>query len=127
MKKFLNYNFLMTVLASVIVLLEILVEVFKIKINIEAVISISVAVIGLMVTAGIVNKTSKDKTIKTKDDLKELYDDLTSQSENANEEIVETSEKTEIDSAKEENGEENVLSENKTMIKIEENDFDTKQ
>lgn len=117
----------MTVLASVIVLLEILVEVFKIKINIEAVISISVAVIGLMVTAGIVNKTSKDKTIKTKDDLKELYDDLTSQSENANEEIVETSEKTEIDSAKEENGEENVLSENKTMIKIEENDFDTKQ
>lgn len=74
MKKFLNYNFLMTVLASIIVLLEILMNVFKININIDAVISISVAIIGVMVTLGIVSKKKSDKTIETKEDLKQLLE-----------------------------------------------------
>ena len=55
----------MTVLASVVVLLEVLMDVFKINLNIEAVISISVALIGLMVTIGVVDKDKTDKDIKT--------------------------------------------------------------
>lgn len=75
MKKFLNYKFLMTVLASVVVLLEILMDVFKIKLNIEAVISVSVAIIGVMVTIGVVDKDKTDKDVKTKDDLKDFIDE----------------------------------------------------
>ena len=65
----------MTVLASVVVLLEILMDVFKIKLNIEAVISVSVAIIGVMVTIGVVDKDKTDKDIKTKDDLKDFIDE----------------------------------------------------
>lgn len=72
MKKFLNYKFLMSILASVVVLLEVLVNVFKININIEAVISISVACVGILVTLGIITKDKKDKTIENKEDLEEL-------------------------------------------------------
>lgn len=75
MKKIFNYNFLMTVLASVVVLLEVLVNVLKLNINIDAVISISVAIIGVMVTLGIVSKDKSDKNIETKEDLQDLLDD----------------------------------------------------
>lgn len=75
MKKIFNYSFLMTVLASVVVLLEVLVNVFKININIEAVISVSVALVGVMVTLGIVTKEKDDKSIETREDLQELLDE----------------------------------------------------
>lgn len=75
MKKKFNYSFLMTVLASVVVLLEVLVNVFKININIEAVISVSVALVGVMVTLGIVTKEKDDKSIETREDLQELLDE----------------------------------------------------
>ena len=75
MKKIFNYSFLMTVLASVVVLLEVLVNVFKININIEAVISVSVALVGVMVTLGIVTKEKGDKNIETREDLQELLDE----------------------------------------------------
>ena len=65
----------MTVLASVVVLLEVLVNVFKININIEAVISVSVALVGVMVTLGIVTKEKGDKNIETREDLQELLDE----------------------------------------------------
>lgn len=65
----------MTVLASVVVLLEVLVNVFKININIEAVISVSVALVGVMVTLGIVTKEKDDKSIETREDLQELLDE----------------------------------------------------
>ena len=75
MKKFLNYNFLVTVLASVIVFLEVLMKIFNIYINIDAVISISLAIIGILVTIGIVTKNKTDKTIETKEDLKQLLEE----------------------------------------------------
>lgn len=75
MKRIFNYSFLMTVLASVVVLLEVLVNVFKININIEAVISVSVALVGVMVTLGIVTKEKDDKSIETREDLQELLDE----------------------------------------------------
>lgn len=75
MKKFLNYKTLMTVLASIVVLLQVLISVFKLNINIEAVISVSIALIGVMVTLGIVKKNKNDKTIETQEDLKELLDE----------------------------------------------------
>lgn len=74
MKKFLNYKFLMTVLAGVVVLLEILKDVFKINLNIEAVISVSIAIIGVMVAIGIVNKDKTDVEVKSREDLK-FYND----------------------------------------------------
>lgn len=74
MKKFLNYKFLMTVLAGVVVLLEILKDVFKINLNIEAVISVSIAIIGVMVAIGIVNKDKSDVEVKSREDLK-FYND----------------------------------------------------
>ena len=76
MKKFLNYKFLMTVLAGVVVLLEILKDVFKINLNIEAVISVSVAIVGVMVTIGIVNKDKGDVEVKSREDLKFYNDKL---------------------------------------------------
>jgi len=72
MKKFLNYKTLMTILAGVVVLLEVLMDVFKIKLNIEAVISVSVAIVGLMVTLGIVDKDKTDKDVKSREDLKDF-------------------------------------------------------
>ena len=72
MKKFLNYKTLMTILAGVVVLLEVLMDVFKINLNIEAVISVSVAIVGLMVTLGIVDKDKTDKDVKSREDLKEF-------------------------------------------------------
>lgn len=62
----------MTVLAAVVVLLEVLMDVFKINLNIEAVISVSVAIIGLMVTIGVVDKDKTDKDVKTREDLKDF-------------------------------------------------------
>ena len=84
MKKFLNYKFLMTVLASVIVLLEVLVNVFKINININAIISICVAVVGVLITIGLVKKNKDDKLVEDVEDLKELLE------ENKNEIIKES-------------------------------------
>lgn len=75
MKKFLNYKFLMTVLASVIVLLEVLVNVFKINININAIISICVAVVGVLITIGLVKKNKDDKLVENVEDLKELLEE----------------------------------------------------
>ena len=75
MKKFLNYKFLMTVLASVIVLLEVLVNVFKINININAIISICVAVVGVLITIGLVKKNKDDKLVEDVEDLKELLEE----------------------------------------------------
>ena len=72
MKKFLSYKFLITVLAGVVVLLEVLMDVFKINLNIEAVISVSVAIIGLMVAIGVVDKDKTDKDVKTREDLKDF-------------------------------------------------------
>ena len=82
MKKFLNYKFLMTVLAAVVVLLEVLMDVFKINLNIEAVISVSVAIIGLMVTIGIVDKDKTDKDVKTREDLKDFEKNNKSEDDN---------------------------------------------
>lgn len=106
MKKFLNYKFLMTVLASVVVLLEVLMDVFKINLNIEAVISISVALIGLMVTIGVVDKDKTDKDIKTKEDLEEFS------KENKNEAKEEDDQNTTKESKTEKESIENVLPEN---------------
>lgn len=75
MKKFLDYKFLMSILASVVVLLEVLVKFFKLNINIEAVISITGAIVGVLMTIGVVEKKKGDKTIKTKEDLKDLIQD----------------------------------------------------
>lgn len=75
MKKFLDYKFLMSILASVVVLLEVLVKFFKININIEAVISITGAIVGVLMTIGVVEKKKEDKTIETREDLKELIND----------------------------------------------------
>lgn len=75
MKKFFNYKFLMTVLASIIVLLQVLISVFKVNINIEAVVSVSIALVGVMVTLGIVKKNKDDETIKTKEDLEKLLNE----------------------------------------------------
>lgn len=75
MKKFLDYKFLMSILASVVVLLEVLVKFFKLNINIEAVISITGAIVGVLMTIGVVEKKKEDKTIKTKEDLKDLIQD----------------------------------------------------
>lgn len=75
MKKFLDYKFLMSILASVVVLLEVLVKFFKLDINIEAVISITGAVVGVLMTIGVVEKKKEDKTINTKEDLKDLIQD----------------------------------------------------
>ena len=75
MKKFLDYKFLMSILASVVVLLEVLVKFFKININIEAVISITGAIVGVLMTIGVVEKNKEDKTIETREDLKELIND----------------------------------------------------
>ncbi|MGN1208611.1 MAG: hypothetical protein ACI4TI_03985 [Christensenellales bacterium] len=75
MKKFLNYKFLMTLLASVVVLLEVLMRVFKINLNIEAVISVFVAIIGIMVTIGVVSKDKTDKEVKSREDLQEYLDE----------------------------------------------------
>ena len=75
MKKLLNYKFLMTVLASVIVLLEVLVNVFKINININAIISICVAVVGVLITIGLVKKNKDDKLVEDVEDLKELLEE----------------------------------------------------
>ncbi len=106
MKKFLNYKFLMTVLASVVVLLEVLMDVFKINLNIEAVISISVALIGLMVTIGVVDKDKTDKDIKTKEDLEEFS------KENKNEAKEEDDQNTTKESKTEKESIEDVLPEN---------------
>lgn len=81
MKKFLNYKTLMTILAGVVVLLEVLMDVFKIKLNIEAVISVSVAIVGLMVTLGIVDKDKTDKNVKSREDLKD-FTNVTKEDEN---------------------------------------------
>lgn len=102
MKKFLNYKFLMTVLASVVVLLEILMDVFKIKLNIEAVISVSVAIIGVMVTIGVVDKDKTDKDVKTKDDLKDFIDE-TKIEENKTKTNEDIKSKKEIEKIREEN------------------------
>lgn len=102
MKKFLNYKFLMTVLASVVVLLEILMDVFKIKLNIEAVISVSVAIIGVMVTIGVVDKDKTDKEVKTKDDLKDFIDE-TKIEENKTKTNEDIKSKKEIEKIREEN------------------------
>ena len=75
MKKFLSYKFLMTVLASVVVLLQVLVNVFKVNINIDAVVSITIACVGVMVALGIINKNKDDKTIENTEDLQELLEE----------------------------------------------------
>lgn len=75
MKKFLDYKFLMSILASVVVLLEVLVKFFKLNINIEAVISVTGAVVGVLMTIGVVEKKKEDKTIDNKEDLKDLLKD----------------------------------------------------
>lgn len=75
MKKFLNYKFLMTVLASVVVLLQVLVNVFKVNINIDAVVSITIACVGVMVALGLVHKNKGDKTIENTQDLEELLEE----------------------------------------------------
>jgi len=75
MKKFLNYKFLMTVLASIVVLLEVLKNVFKINLNIEAIISVSIAIVGVLISVGIITKNKDDKTIENKDDLIELINE----------------------------------------------------
>lgn len=72
MKKFLSYKFLMTVLASIIVFIEILSGIFNFNINIDAIVSIGASVVGILVALNIVVKTKEDKDIKTKEDLKEL-------------------------------------------------------
>ncbi|MGN1222645.1 MAG: hypothetical protein ACI4T1_00750 [Christensenellales bacterium] len=74
MKKFLSYKFLMTVLASIIVFIEILSGVFNFNINIDAIVSIGASVVGILVALNIVVKTKEDKDIKTKEDLKELIE-----------------------------------------------------
>lgn len=96
----------MTVLASVVVLLEVLMDVFKINLNIEAVISISVALIGLMVTIGVVDKDKTDKDIKTKEDLEEFS------KENKNEAKEEDDQNTTKESKTEKESIEDVLPEN---------------
>lgn len=93
MKKFLNYNFLMTVLASVVVLLEVLMNVFNVNLHTEAVISVSVAIIGLMVTLGIVDKGKNDKEVKTKEDLKNFINNDNEETISQNKETKENSEK----------------------------------
>lgn len=74
MKKFLSYKFLMTVLASIIVFIEILSGIFNFNINIDAIVSIGASVVGILVALNIVVKTKEDKDIKTKEDLKELIE-----------------------------------------------------
>ena len=96
----------MTVLASVVVLLEVLMDVFKINLNIEAVISISVALIGLMVTIGVVDKDKTDKDIKTKEDLEEFS------KENKNEAKEEDDQNTTKESKTEKESIEDILPEN---------------
>lgn len=124
MKKLLNYKSLLTILASVVVLFNVLIAVFKININIEAVISISLAVIGVLVSIGVVKKNKDDKTIETKEELLELLDEdleikeikasntketngLTGKTENQNIETKSISENVENS---------NVLAENKENI-----------
>ena len=75
MKKLFNYKTLMTVIASIIVLLQVLMTVFKVNLNIDAVVSISIALVGVLVSIGIVKKNKDDKTIKNKEDLTELLDE----------------------------------------------------
>ena len=75
MKKFLDYKFLMTVLASIIVLLEVIVNIFKININIDAIISVSVAIVGVLITIGLVKKNKEDKLVEDALDLKELLEE----------------------------------------------------
>ena len=69
MKKFLNYKTLMTILAIIVVILQVLITVFKLNINIDAVVSVSIGLIGTLVTIGIVKKNKDDKTIENKEDL----------------------------------------------------------
>jgi len=72
MKKLLNYKTLMTLLAIIVVILQLLMTVFKLNINIDAVVSISIALVGALVTIGIVKKNKEDKTIENKEDLEDL-------------------------------------------------------
>lgn len=75
MKKFLNYKVLMTILASIIVLLQVLVNVFKININVEAVASVSIAGVGVLLAIGLVQKNKEDKLVENVDDLKQLLEE----------------------------------------------------
>ena len=91
MKKLLNYKSLLTILASVVVLFNVIIAVFKVNINIEAVVSISLAVIGVLVSIGIVKKNNTDKTIENKEELLQLLED----NQNSNETNVKNCEKNE--------------------------------
>lgn len=75
MKKFLNYKVLMTILASIIVLLQVLVNVFKVNINVEAVASVSIAGVGVLLAIGLVQKNKEDKLVENVDDLKQLLEE----------------------------------------------------
>ncbi len=79
----------MTVLASIVVLLEVLTKVFKLNINLEAVISICVAVIGVLVTLGLVSKDKTDKTITNKNELTDLLKENEETSKENNKKTIE--------------------------------------
>jgi len=78
MKKLFNYKTLMTLLASIVVLLQVFITVFKVNIKIEAFVSISIALVGVMVALGIVKKDKNTETIENKEDLLELLEETNS-------------------------------------------------
>ena len=84
MKKLFNYKTIMTLLASIVVLLQVFITVFKVNINIEAFVSISIALVGVMVALGLIKKDKTDSTIENKEELLELLDEKTNLEEENN-------------------------------------------
>lgn len=69
MKKKISYKFIMSLLFSVVVLLELLSGIFNFSVNADSIIRVAVAVCGVLTVLGFIKKDSDD-IINNLDDLK---------------------------------------------------------
>lgn len=110
MKKKISYKFIMSLLFSVVVLLELLSGVFNFSVNADAIIRVAVAVCGVLTVLGFIKKDSDD-IINNLDDLKNYVsgDNKTSENETEKVETEKTEYETNDSTTNDNNLEENKL------------------
>lgn len=95
MKKKISYKFIMSLLFSVVVLLELLSGIFNFSVNADAIIRVAVAVCGVLTVLGFIKKDSDD-IINNLDDLKNYVNSDKENTENEKETQIDENTENEI-------------------------------
>lgn len=95
MKKKISYKFIMSLLFSVVVLLELLSGIFHFSVNADAIIRVAVAVCGVLTVLGFIKKDGDD-IINNLDDLKNYVNSDKQNTENEKETQIDENTENEI-------------------------------